>query len=110
MQIYNESWRQMRDFFYAKNMHGVDWQGVYDDTQFSDHFSDDISEVCPVIDMRNQDFVFFIHSLPIYSMHINAPVSVNHPISTSDLKKYIDYHQEWMQIYNESWPLGMSMT
>ena len=33
----------------------------------------------------------------------NAPVSVNHPISTSDLKKYIDYHQEWMQIYNESW-------
>ena len=23
-QIYNESWRQMRDFFYAPNMHGVD--------------------------------------------------------------------------------------
>ena len=20
----------MRDFFYAKNMHGVDWQGVYE--------------------------------------------------------------------------------
>ena len=29
-QIYNESWRQMRDFFYAKNMHGVDWNAVYD--------------------------------------------------------------------------------
>ena len=29
MQIYKESWRQMRDFFYAKNMHGVDWDGVY---------------------------------------------------------------------------------
>ncbi len=29
MQIYNESWRQMRDFFYAKNMHGVDWNEVY---------------------------------------------------------------------------------
>lgn len=29
MQIYNESWRQMRDFFYAKNMHGVDWDSVY---------------------------------------------------------------------------------
>lgn len=28
MQIYNESWRQMRDFFYAKNMHGVDWDAV----------------------------------------------------------------------------------
>lgn len=28
MQIYNESWRQMRDFFYAKNMHGVDWKAI----------------------------------------------------------------------------------
>lgn len=28
MQIYNESWRQMRDFFYARNMHGVDWNEV----------------------------------------------------------------------------------
>lgn len=28
MQIYNESWRQMRDFFYAKNMHGVDWEAI----------------------------------------------------------------------------------
>ncbi len=26
-QIFNESWRQMRDFFYAPNMHGVDWEG-----------------------------------------------------------------------------------
>ncbi len=25
-QIYDESWRQMRDFFYAPNMHGVDWK------------------------------------------------------------------------------------
>jgi tricorn protease len=29
LQIYKESWRQMRDFFYAKNMHGVDWNSVY---------------------------------------------------------------------------------
>lgn len=29
MQIYNETWRQMRDFFYAKNMHGVSWDDVY---------------------------------------------------------------------------------
>lgn len=28
-QIFNESWRQMRDFFYAPNMHGVDWKGVH---------------------------------------------------------------------------------
>jgi tricorn protease len=27
-QIYDESWRQMRDFFYAPNMHGVDWEKV----------------------------------------------------------------------------------
>ncbi|GMU87322.1 MAG: tricorn protease [Ignavibacteriales bacterium] len=25
-QIYNEAWRQMRDFFYAPDMHGVDWE------------------------------------------------------------------------------------
>jgi tricorn protease len=25
-QIYNESWRQMRDFFYSPNMHGVNWK------------------------------------------------------------------------------------
>ena len=29
-QIYNESWRQMRDFFYAPNMHGVDWPSIKD--------------------------------------------------------------------------------
>ena len=27
-QIFAESWRQMRDFFYAPNMHGVDWPAV----------------------------------------------------------------------------------
>jgi len=27
-QIYNETWRQMRDFFYDPNMHGVDWLAV----------------------------------------------------------------------------------
>ncbi|NOY36658.1 MAG: protease [Chlorobi bacterium] len=29
-QIFNESWRQMRDFFYAPNMHGVDWPAMHD--------------------------------------------------------------------------------
>ena len=29
-QIFEESWRQMRDFFYAPNMHGVDWQAIHD--------------------------------------------------------------------------------
>jgi tricorn protease len=27
-QIYNECWRQERDFFYDPEMHGVDWKGV----------------------------------------------------------------------------------
>lgn len=27
-QIYAESWRQMRDFFYVENMHGVDWNDM----------------------------------------------------------------------------------
>lgn len=26
--IFNECWRQMRDFLYAPNMHGVDWQAI----------------------------------------------------------------------------------
>ena len=29
-QIYDESWRQMRDFFYDANMHGVDWKAMHD--------------------------------------------------------------------------------
>jgi tricorn protease len=29
-QIYKESWRQMRDFFYIPNMHGVDWKAEGD--------------------------------------------------------------------------------
>ncbi len=29
-QIYNECWRQMRDFFYDPNMHGVDWKKMKD--------------------------------------------------------------------------------
>jgi len=29
-QIYDESWRQMRDFFYVENMHGLNWDAIYD--------------------------------------------------------------------------------
>lgn len=29
-QIYHEAWRQMRDFFYVENMHGVDWEKMRD--------------------------------------------------------------------------------
>ena len=27
-QIFAESWRQMRDFLFAPNLHGVDWAGI----------------------------------------------------------------------------------
>jgi tricorn protease len=29
-QIFHESWRQMRDYFYAPNLHGVDWKATRD--------------------------------------------------------------------------------
>ncbi len=29
LQIYKEAWRQMRDFFYDPNMHGVKWDSIY---------------------------------------------------------------------------------
>ncbi len=27
-QIFDESWRQLRDFFYVENMHGLDWEAM----------------------------------------------------------------------------------
>jgi len=29
-QIFTDAWRMERDYFYDKNMHGVDWDGMYD--------------------------------------------------------------------------------
>jgi len=29
-QIFDEGWRMQRDFFYAENLHGLDWEAVYD--------------------------------------------------------------------------------
>ena len=29
-QIFNEAWRMEKEYFYATNMHGLDWQAVYD--------------------------------------------------------------------------------
>lgn len=29
-QIFDEAWRQMRDFFYVPTMHGVDWKAMHD--------------------------------------------------------------------------------
>ena len=30
-QIFNEVWRQYRDWFYVPNMHGFDWKQIRDD-------------------------------------------------------------------------------
>jgi tricorn protease len=30
VQMFNETWRMQRDFFYDENMHGVDWAGMRD--------------------------------------------------------------------------------
>lgn len=32
-QIFDEAWRLEHQYFYAENMHGLDWQGVYDKYQ-----------------------------------------------------------------------------
>ncbi|WP_333606803.1 S41 family peptidase [Arsukibacterium sp.] len=29
-QIFNDAWRMQQEYFYDANMHGIDWQGVYD--------------------------------------------------------------------------------
>jgi len=29
-QLYKDAWRMERDYFYDKNMHGVDWEAMYD--------------------------------------------------------------------------------
>ena len=32
-QMFRDAWRMERDYFYDRNMHGVDWQAVYDQYQ-----------------------------------------------------------------------------
>ena len=32
-----------------------------------------------------------------------SPVSISQPIFTGNLRKLVNYREEWMQIYNESW-------
>ncbi len=29
-QMFDDAWRMERDYFYDRNMHGIDWKGVYD--------------------------------------------------------------------------------
>jgi tricorn protease len=48
-QIFYESWRQMRDFFYVENMHGVDWKEM----------KARYSELLPYVNHRN-DLTYLI--------------------------------------------------
>src|SRR5437764_1660241 len=51
-QIYFECWRQMRDFFYAPNMNGVDWKAT----------RDKYAAVVPVVNHRN-DLTYLLGEL-----------------------------------------------
>ena len=51
-QIYHECWRHMRDFFYAPNMHGVDWKAM----------RDKYAALLPFVNHRN-DLTFLIGEL-----------------------------------------------
>ncbi|MCS6904753.1 MAG: PDZ domain-containing protein [Bacteroidia bacterium] len=51
-QIYWESWRQMRDFFYAPNLHGVNWRTI------GEHYA----TLLPYINHRN-DLTYLIGEL-----------------------------------------------
>ena len=57
-EIYNESWRRMRDYFYAPNMHGVNW------TQMREKYA----SLVPFAEDRN-DITFIIGEL-IGELHI----------------------------------------
>ncbi len=48
-QIFHESWRQFRDFFYVENMHGVDWKKM----------KERYSELLPYVNHRN-DLTYLI--------------------------------------------------
>ena len=51
-QIYNECWRQMRDFFYDPNMQGVDWKSM----------RDKYAQLLPYVNHRN-DLTYIIGEL-----------------------------------------------
>ena len=57
-EIYNESWRRMRDYFYAPNMHGVDWPAM----------RAKYAELLPYVNHRN-DLTYLIGEM-IGELHI----------------------------------------
>jgi tricorn protease len=74
-QIFHESWRQMRDFFYAPNMHGVDWPAQ----------RDKYAALLPAVQTRN-DLTYLIGEM-IAELHIgHAYVGVGDRPETPRIK------------------------
>lgn len=69
-QIFNESWRIYRDFFYARNMHGTDWNDLHDK----------YSALLPYVESRN-DLTYIIGEML-------AELNVGHAYITSPSEGY----------------------
>ncbi len=86
-QIFDESWRQMRDFFYAQNMHGVDWKVMHDK----------YSVLLPSVNNRH-DLTYIIgemiSELNVGHAYVNsgpeapAPVRINTGLLGAELSKH----------------------
>ncbi len=71
-QIYDESWRQMRDFFYVENMHGVDWKAMHEK----------YDALVPYVNHRN-DLTYvigeLIGELSVGHSYVNSPAGMKGP-------------------------------
>ena len=71
-QIFDESWRQMRDFFYVENMHGLDWQAMHDK----------YAELLPYVNHR-YDLTYvigeMIAELSVGHAYVNSPTGLGVP-------------------------------
>ena len=69
-QMFNESWRIYRDFFYARNMHGTDWNDLHDK----------YADLLPSVESRN-DLTYIIGEML-------AELNVGHAYITSPTEGY----------------------
>jgi len=71
-QIFEESWRQMRDFFYVSNMHGLNWKAMHDK----------YASLVPYVNHRD-DLTYIIGEM-------NAELSIGHAYVNSGEKPGIE--------------------
>ena len=71
-QIFDESWRHMRDFFYVENMHGLDWEAMHEK----------YAVLLPYVNHRN-DLTYvigeMIGELSVGHTYVNSPGDINLP-------------------------------